>query len=196
VKITSIELTRRARRIEDLPEQKLPEIAFAGRSNVGKSSAINSLIGRQVLSPVSRNPGRTREILFFLLNRRFFFVDLPGYGFAKRTERELEYWRLLMEAYFSRDSNPTGVVHILDIRHDPSPLDRQLIEWLAGRDVSILFLLTKSDKMSRGRVSDRRRALCREIGAGGGENVVTFSARTGAGRSEAWSAIDSLVRGA
>ncbi len=195
MKITSIELTRRARRIEDLPDQKLPEIAFAGRSNVGKSSAINCLLGRQVLSPVSKSPGRTREILYFLLNRRFFFVDLPGYGYAKRSRRETEHWRRLIEAYFSRDANPRGIVHILDIRHDVSHLDRQLIDWLAGQGVATLFLLTKSDKLSKGRVASRQQALCRQLGTGSAENVITFSARTGLGKSETWSAVDSLVRG-
>lgn len=195
MKIATIELTRKVRRLDDLPDQHLPEIAFAGRSNVGKSSAINSLLGRQVISPVSKNPGRTREILYFLINGKFFFVDLPGYGYARRSEREISHWRRLIDAYLARESNPRGIVHILDIRHDLSSLDSQLIEWLAGKGTSTLFLLTKADKLSRGRISSRQKDLCRQLGAESGDNVVTFSARSGQGRSEAWSAIDSLLRG-
>jgi GTP-binding protein len=191
--VTTIELVKKIRKVEDVPDRGLQEISFIGRSNVGKSSALNSLIGRKTLSPVSKSPGRTRELLYFLINDRFFFVDLPGYGFAQRRRQEKELWKELIEVYLSREGNPKGIVHILDIRHEPSALDMQMISWLAESGKPTLFLLTKADKLSRGRAVSRAREISRMIAGTDEASLITFSAKTGQGKKEVWGAITELL---
>lgn len=195
MKILSVEFAKRVRRIEDIPSHRLPEIAFAGRSNVGKSSALNTLLGAKALSPVSKSPGRTRELLYFLVNGRFYFVDLPGYGYAKESQKEREMWRRLIRAYLDREDNPRGIVHLIDIRQGPTPLDMQMIEWLAASGKPALFLVTKADKLPRGRACERMREATRDFSPEDGTNVIEFSAKTGVGKSEAWSAIEGLLSG-
>jgi GTP-binding protein len=193
LKIHTIKLVRKIRNPADIPSGGLREIAFVGRSNVGKSSALNCLVGRNVLSPVSKSPGRTRELLYFLINEKFLFVDLPGYGYARRSEEEKDRWRDLIEAYLAREDNPKGIVQILDIRHDPSDLDGQMISWLQESGKPTLFLLTKSDKLSRGRVSSRVKLIAQALGTDDHGNILSFSAKSGSGKKDAWGAISTLL---
>jgi len=193
LKIFSVKLVKKVRNPDDIPSGDYPEISFVGRSNVGKSSALNCLIGRNVLSPVSKSPGRTRELLYFLVNEKFYFVDLPGYGYAQRNVKDRERWKKLVEAYLSRSSNPKGIVQILDIRHEPSTLDMQMLSWLSESGKPTLFLLTKTDKISRSRITPRIKAITQALNVSDDSNLIAFSAKTGAGKKDVWGAITGLL---
>jgi GTP-binding protein len=154
---------RAAARVTDLPPPGPPEIAFAGRSNVGKSSAINALVGRRALARTSKTPGRTQTINFYALGDAARLVDLPGYGYARVSKDMRAQWRELVGGYLGSASSLVGVVLVMDARHPMTPLDLQLIEWLGERP--LLALLSKADKLSRSAqsavLSDARRQLRR-----------------------------------
>lgn len=174
------------------PDSKLPEIAFAGRSNVGKSSLLNALVRRKSFARVSKTPGRTREINFFRINNQFLFVDLPGYGYARISKEKKAEWRPLIEGYLGRTAQLRGLVLLLDIRRDPSDDDRSMLDFLARLEIPTLVALTKSDKVSRAavqaRVDDISRALSLDA-----EQIIPFSVVTGHGRTELLEAIMQLV---
>jgi len=174
------------------PDSSLPEIAFAGRSNVGKSSLLNSLVRRKSFARVSRTPGRTREINFFRINNGFVLVDLPGYGYARIAKEKKAGWKPMIESYMRRTSQLRGIVLLLDIRRDPSEDDRAMLDFLAAVEVPTLVAVTKTDKLSksaaRTRVSDLTKMLALES-----EQVIPFSAISGEGRTELLEAIMDLV---
>jgi GTP-binding protein len=174
------------------PDSTLPEVAFAGRSNVGKSSLINRLVNRKKLARVSNTPGRTREINFFRVNDDFVLVDLPGYGYAKISKETRAAWRPLIEGYLRGSRNLRGIVQLLDARHDPTRDDLQMLEFLADLEVPTIIVATKTDKLQRARVTERVRELARAAGVSD-EQVIAFSATTGAGRAELAEAIVALV---
>ncbi len=181
------------------PAQFLPdhgmEVAFAGRSNAGKSSAINVIVGRKQFARVSRTPGRTQLINFFSLDdavpggRRL--VDLPGYGFAKVPEPVQRHWRGLMQAYFDQRRSLTGVVTVVDVRRGLLDYDLQMLEWAAHADCAAHVLLTKADKLSRGAASAALLAVRRELS--GRASVQLFSALTRQGVDEARLALEGLM---
>jgi GTP-binding protein len=174
------------------PDSPLPEVAFAGRSNVGKSSLLNSLVRRKSFARVSRTPGRTREINFFRVNNGFVLVDLPGYGYARISKEKKSGWRPMIESYLRRTTQLRGIVLLLDIRREPSEDDRAMLDFLAEVEVPTIVALTKTDKLSkavaRDRVGEIARALSLET-----EQVIPFSAQTGEGRFELLEAIATLV---
>ena len=174
------------------PESALPEIAFAGRSNVGKSSLLNTLVRRKSFARVSRTPGRTREINFFRVNNGFVLVDLPGYGYARVSKERRAEWRPLLESYLRQTSQLRGIVLLLDIRRDPSEDDQAMLDFLAETEVPTIVALTKTDKLSkaaaRQRVAEISAALALDT-----EQVIPFSAQSGEGRVELLEAITDLV---
>jgi GTP-binding protein len=174
------------------PEAKWPEVAFAGRSNVGKSSLLNRLIRRKRFARVSNTPGRTREINFFLVNNRFVLVDLPGYGYARISKERRAEWKPLIEGYLRSSTELRGIVQLLDVRHDPTGDDRQMLQFLASLGVPTLFALTKTDKLTTAQRSARVRSLVDELGVAD-DQVIPFSAVTGEGRDELAEAVMSLV---
>jgi GTP-binding protein len=174
------------------PESTLPEIAFAGRSNVGKSSLLNSLVRRKSFARVSRTPGRTREINFFRINNQFVFVDLPGYGYARISKARKAEWRPLIQDYLGRTTQLRGIVLLLDIRRDPSDDDRAMLDFLAQVEIPTLVALTKSDKVSKAAVQARVEETSRALSLGT-EQIIPFSSVTGAGRTELLEAIMTLV---
>lgn len=174
------------------PTPDLPEIAFAGRSNVGKSSLINRLLRRRAAARVSRTPGRTREINFFLVNRAFVLADLPGYGYARVAREQSARWGELIEGYLRRSPALRGVVQLLDVRRDPTPDDRQMLDFLADVGTPTLFVVTKTDKLSRTAVAARIAAIASGLGVGADE-VLGVSAATGEGRDELAAAIAALI---
>jgi GTP-binding protein len=176
-------LARTAYQVDQLILEGPAQIAFAGRSNVGKSSLLNRLFNRKNLAKVSQTPGKTQSINYFMINEQFYFVDLPGYGYAKAPKKNREHWRKLVDAYFRRCSSLVGLVHLIDIRHGLTKLDRELIAWTGGLADKRLFALTKADKLSRGKQRQAVMQLADTTGAAAAA-IVTFSAQTGSGRSE------------
>ncbi len=174
------------------PPPGLPEIAFAGRSNVGKSSLLNRLVRRKAFARVSRTPGRTREINFFQINDQLVFVDLPGYGYARVARDQRETWRPLIEGYLQRSERLQGVVQLLDIRREASDEDRMMLEFLGELGVPTIIVVTKIDKLNAREAAQRVAELTRSL-AFPDDQVISFSAVTGAGRDELAAAIVSLV---
>ena len=174
------------------PEPKLPEIAFAGRSNVGKSSLINALVRRKKAARVSNTPGRTREINFFDVNGRFVLADLPGYGYARISKEKRAAWRPLIEGYLKGSLRLRGVVQLLDARHDPTEDDLRMLDFLAARETPTLVVATKIDKLKASERDARVEALARIAGVDA-EQVIPFSAVTGVGRDDLAEAIVGLL---
>ena len=174
------------------PDSNLPEVAFAGRSNVGKSSLLNCLVRRKSFARVSRTPGRTREINFFRVNNGFVLVDLPGYGYARVSKQQKSEWKPMMESYLRRTTQLRGIVLLLDIRRDPSEDDRAMLDFLAEMEVPTIVALTKIDKLSKAAARERVGELGDTLGLSN-EQVIPFSAHSGDGRVELLEAITDLV---
>ena len=174
------------------PESSLPEVAFAGRSNVGKSSLLNSLVRRKSFARVSRTPGRTREINFFRINNAFVLVDLPGYGYARVSKEKKAQWRPLIESYLRRTTQLRGIVLLLDIRREPSDDDRAMLDFLAEMEVPTIVALTKMDKLTKAAALKQAADIARAL-ALASEQVIPFSAQTGEGRIELLEAITEIV---
>jgi GTP-binding protein len=174
------------------PDPTLPEVAFAGRSNVGKSSLLNKLIRRRKFARVSNTPGRTREVNFFKVNDAFVFVDLPGYGYARVSKERRAEWRPLIESYLKSSPELRGIVHLLDVRHDPTDDDRQMLDFLSELGVPTIVVLTKIDKLTPTQRAKRIPELSSVLGLDA-DQVVSFSAVTGEGRDELAEAIDGLL---
>lgn len=174
------------------PENALPEIAFVGRSNVGKSSLLNRLMRRKAFARVSNTPGRTREIHFFNVNHQFVLADLPGYGYARISKERKAEWRPLIEGYLSESPVLRGVVQLLDIRHDPSDDDRVMLDFLADLGVPVIVAATKVDKLRASEIDPRLKTLAREVGVDA-DQIVLFSATSGRGRDELAEALMSLL---
>ncbi len=170
----------------------LPEIAFAGRSNVGKSSLLNKLLKRRSFVRVSKTPGRTREINFFKVNGTFLLADLPGYGYAKVSKTRSAEWGPLIESYLRSTRQLRGVVQLLDVRHDPTEDDRQMLDFLAEVSVPVMFVATKTDKLSQAAATRRVQELAIMLQVDE-DHIIPFSAQTGTGRDELAEAISGLL---
>jgi len=174
------------------PESTLPEVAFAGRSNVGKSSLLNALLRRRSAARVSRTPGRTREINFFRINDAFVLVDLPGYGYARIAKEKRAEWRPLIEGYLSQSPALRGLVLLLDARREPSDDDRAMLDFLAERGTPVLVAITKMDKFGSDAGLARVQAIATALDLDV-DQVVPVSARTGLGRDDLAAAVMDLV---
>lgn len=172
-----------------VPSDRRPHIAFAGRSNVGKSSLLNRLVGQKRMAKVSADPGKTRALNFFLINDRFYFVDLPGYGYAKVSKEMRAAWGRLIEGYLSKNRNLIGLVLLVDCRREPTEEDYELVGWLAERGIPTMVAVTKVDKLSR----DKANRKVTEIQDAFAAPAIAFSAVSGVGKNELVGAIFSLV---
>jgi GTP-binding protein len=190
MKITSAEFLKSSFQVSDWPGGLLPEIAFMGRSNVGKSSLINSLLSVRGLARTSSTPGRTQSLNFFLINRRFRFVDLPGFGYARVPKAIKSGWGEMVSSYLAMREQLVLSIHIVDSRHEPTALDLQLHEWLAHSAKPRLIVATKSDKLSN---NELKQSLGRVERVFSDDRVIAFSAKTGRGGNEIWRAIESAV---
>ncbi|WP_085831121.1 ribosome biogenesis GTP-binding protein YihA/YsxC [Collinsella vaginalis] len=161
-------------KVSQIPESTCPEVSFVGRSNVGKSSIMNKIFGRKNLVKVSSTPGKTANVNFFEADG-VHFVDLPGYGFAQRSKAERERWGDLIGEFFELDRSFNLVVSLVDIRHDPSQLDHQMIDYLKEAELPFQVVLTKADKLSRGRAAQMRQNIARKLGMKTGDLLVTSS---------------------
>jgi GTP-binding protein len=167
----------------DFPKEGMPEIVFAGRSNVGKSSLINRLAEKEKLARTSSTPGKTQSINFYQLDRSFFFVDLPGYGYAKAGKEAVRRWSMLIDQYFRKRSTIALVIQVIDSRMLPTASDLQLSEWLEKLNVPYMLAATKMDKLSNNQQNAQLRAISRSFG---GQPIVMSSAKTGTGCKEIW----------
>jgi GTP-binding protein len=174
------------------PPLSLPEVAFAGRSNVGKSSLLNRLVRRKAFARVSNTPGRTREINFFQVNDQFVLADLPGYGYARVSKSQRETWRPLIEGYLRRTPTLAGIVQLLDVRHDPTADDRRMLDFLGDLGAPTIVVVTKIDKLKPREVDARVGVICEMLGLDV-EQVVPFSAVSNAGRDELAEALVALL---
>jgi GTP-binding protein len=175
------------------PPEALPEIAFAGRSNVGKSSLINCLVNRKHLVKTSSTPGRTQLLNFFNINDEMIFVDLPGYGYAKVPVEIRKTWGPMIEKYLSGRKTIKGVILILDIRRIPGDDEHNLIDWLKHQQIPIILVLTKSDKLSKTRQKNRAEAIQEALPQGSG-SMICFSAKTRQGKDRVWEAILQVIK--
>ena len=174
------------------PDATMPEVAFWGRSNVGKSSLLNRLVRRNKLARVSNTPGRTREINFFRVNEQFVLVDLPGYGYARVSKEAKAQWRPLIESYVLQSQQLRGISLLLDVRHDPSPDDQQVLGWLAEVGVPVLIVATKTDKLTAKGARDRIAQLTSVLSLDD-DAILPVSSTTGAGRDELAAALVALL---
>ena len=191
--IKSAEFVKSAVTGSHYPEDGMPEVAFAGRSNVGKSSLINCLVQRKKLVRTSRTPGQTQTLNFFLINKLFSFVDLPGYGFAKVPQEVRAKWKPMVEMYLTSRKCLRGVVQIMDVRHPPTPDDLNLWNWLRERRITAIPVLTKGDKVKRGTWAGQARDAATRLGISPDE-IILFSAETSLGRQELMQRIHGWVQ--
>ena len=176
-----------------LPENDKPEIAFAGKSNVGKSSLINALMNRKSLARISATPGKTQTINFYNINREIYLVDLPGYGYAKVSEKEKEAWGKMIERYLHKSTMLKAVFLLIDIRHDPSKNDKMMYDWILHQGYEPVIIATKLDKLKKSQVAKQLKAIRTGLGLVSGTTVIPFSAKTKQGRDEIWEYAESRL---
>ena len=178
-----------------LPENDKPEVAFAGKSNVGKSSLINALMNRKSLARTSAQPGKTQTINFYNINDVFYCVDLPGYGYAKVSEETREKWGKMIERYLKKSRQLKQVFLLIDIRHDPSANDRNMYEWIIYNGYRPIIIATKLDKINRSQVQRHIKMLRTGLGMKKDDILIPFSSQTKQGLEELWAVIDPIVTG-
>ena len=176
-----------------LPENLLPEFAFAGKSNVGKSSLINGLLNRRALARTSSQPGKTQTINFYNINDAMYLVDLPGYGYAKASEEVKAKWGKMIENYLHTSKQLKAVFLLIDIRHDPSANDRMMYEWMVYQGFAPIIIATKLDKIKRSQIQKNVKTIREGLNVQPGTTIIPFSAETKQGRDEIWELIDSFV---
>ena len=190
--IKSAEFIKSAVKPSQYPAEELPEIAFVGRSNVGKSSLINTLVNRKRLVKTSSTPGRTQLINFFNINKAFTFVDLPGYGYAKVPESVKKTWGPMVETYLSKRKTLKGVVLIMDIRRSPGLQELNFIDWLNYYFIQSIFILTKTDKISKTK-QIKQHNLIAEMLSADSKNLILFSTKSRLGKDAVWDSIKRLI---
>lgn len=190
--ITSAQFIKSAVTPSQYPPADLPEIAFTGRSNVGKSSLINTLVNRKHLVKTSSTPGRTQLINFFIVNRAFSFVDLPGFGYAKVPAAVRRSWGPMVETYLSTRETLKGVVLIMDLRRIPGIQELNFIEWLRIHSIPEILVLTKSDKLSKNKQITQKKSIADTLGVPK-EKPILFSAKSRMGKEDLWDALEGLI---
>lgn len=191
--IKSVELEIVCGITSKLPENDKPEVAFAGKSNVGKSSLINGLMNRKSLARTSAQPGKTQTINYYNINQQMYFVDLPGYGYAKVPTREKEKWGKMIENYLHTSRQLKAVFLLIDIRHEPSANDRQMYEWIVYHGFDPIIIATKQDKVNRSQIPKHIKMIRDGLHVKPGTRVFPYSALTKQGRDEIWAFIDGML---
>ena len=176
-----------------LPDNTLPEIAFAGKSNVGKSSLINALMNRKSYARISATPGKTQTINFYNINEELYLVDLPGYGYAKVSEKEKERWGKMIERYLHQSKQLKAVFLLIDIRHDPSGNDKMMYQWIVDQGYQPIIIATKLDKIKRSQIQNQLKAIRIGLNVLPGTVMIPFSSETKQGRDELWDYVDKNV---
>ncbi len=179
-----------------LPEHTMPEVAFSGRSNVGKSSLINTLMNRKSLARTSSQPGKTQTINFYNVNHEVYLVDLPGYGYARASQETKAKWGRMIENYLHSSKQLKVVFLLVDIRHEPSANDRDMYGWIVHQGYDPMIIATKLDKIKRSQIQKQLKILREGLNLRPGTRIIPFSAETKQGREEIWEIIDGYVEGA
>jgi GTP-binding protein len=192
MKVTSVEFVKSVVNVAHVPKDGLREIAFAGRSNVGKSSLINCLLNRKKLAKTSSTPGKTRQLNYYRINGLFYFVDLPGYGYAKVSKQEKRRWQNLIETYLQNSTGISGVIAIVDSRVGATNLDLELLGWLSHLDVKTVVVATKADKLSKNQMLKKLSELSEQI-KDSTDVIIPFSAIKGTGKKDVWREIITLM---
>lgn len=193
MKVKQVEFVGSFPDIANLPKRRLPEIAFAGRSNVGKSSMINSLLTRKNLARTSGTPGKTRQLNYILINDAFYFVDLPGYGFAKVPRSERDRWARLIDRYVEDNPYLRLIVSIIDIRHGPTANDLELLRWLSHLQIETLVVATKADKLNRAQLQKGEARITAAIETLPVHGPIFFSGQSGLGKLDVWRTFESFL---
>ena len=195
MKVTSVNLETVCGITSKLPENDKLEVAFAGRSNVGKSSLINALMNRKSYARTSQQPGKTQTINFYNINELLYFVDLPGYGYAKVAESEKKKWGQMIENYLHNSKQLRAVFLLIDIRHAPSANDKMMYDWIVDQGFNPIIIATKLDKLKRSQVQKQVKAIKTGLKLLPGTVVIPFSAETKQGRDEIWNLVDTEFLG-
>ncbi len=191
--IKSVELEIVCGVTSKLPDTDKPEVAFAGKSNVGKSSLINGLMNRKSLARTSAQPGKTQTINYYNINQAVYLVDLPGYGYAKVPQKEKEKWGKMIENYLHTSRQLKGVFLLIDIRHEPSANDRQMYDWIVYQGYDPIIIATKLDKIKRSQVQKHVKMIKEGLQVKPGTPILPYSAQTKQGREEIWNFMDELL---
>lgn len=194
--ICSVELETVAGVTSALPKNQLPEVAFAGRSNVGKSSLINALMNRKSYARTSSQPGKTQTINYYRINDQIYCVDLPGYGFARVSREEKEAWGKMIEKYLVTSEQLAAVFLLLDIRHRPNANDKQMFDWIQYMGYQAIVIATKADKIKRSQIPGQLRQMKEELKADEDTIIIPFSALTKQGREDIWDLMDQVIENA
>ncbi|MBV7390354.1 ribosome biogenesis GTP-binding protein YihA/YsxC [Enterococcus alishanensis] len=194
MKVHNAEIVISAVAPKQYPESQLPEIALAGRSNVGKSSFINTLINRKNLARTSSKPGKTQTLNFYLIEDSLYFVDVPGYGYAKVSKTERAKWGKMIETYITSREQLRAVVSLVDMRHDPSVEDIQMYQFLKYYNIPVIVVATKADKIPRGKWNKHTSSIKKKLDFDGNDDFIIFSSETKEGKEAAWTAIESYLK--
>ena len=190
--VNNVSLEAVAVKKEQYPQTGMPEVAFAGKSNVGKSSLINCMINRKALARTSQNPGKTRTINFYNVEDKLYFVDLPGYGYAKAPKSEQQKWGKMIEGYLLKREELKAIIMLVDIRHEPGENDLMMYDWLKHYGHNIIIAATKSDKLKRSQLDKHKKMLKNAFGLEKDEILLPFSSETRSGKEELWEIIEQV----
>ncbi len=193
MKVHNVEMIMSAVKPEQYPDEGYPEFALAGRSNVGKSSFINRMIARKSLARTSSKPGKTQTLNFYKIEEQLFFVDVPGYGYAKVSKSEREAWGKMIEEYLTGRETLRAVVQIIDVRHPPTKDDCLMYDFLAHYDIPAIIIATKVDKISKGKVNKHLKIIKDNLGMRKGDPLIPFSSESGMGIEQAWREIEKRM---
>ncbi|MBO8155910.1 MAG: YihA family ribosome biogenesis GTP-binding protein [Bacillaceae bacterium] len=193
MKVNQAEIVISAVKEEQYPNDLLPEIALAGRSNVGKSSFINKMIQRKNLARTSSRPGKTQTLNFYKINESFYFVDVPGYGYAKVSKKERKAWGKMMENYFTKRENLQAAILVVDLRHKPTEDDLLMYDFLKYYEIPVIVIATKLDKVPKSKQVKHIKQMTEELELEPEDVIIPFSAETGEGKNEAWAAIKPFI---
>jgi GTP-binding protein len=193
MKVTKSEIVTSAVKPDQYPATHFPEFALAGRSNVGKSSFINKMLNRKNLARISQRPGKTQTLNFYIINDIMHFVDVPGYGFAKVSKKEVEAWGKMIETYFMQREQLRAAVLIVDLRHPPSKDDIMMYDWFKHFEIPAIVIATKADKIPKGKYEKHLKVVRQTLQMVEEDHLILFSSETGLGKDKAWSAIESYM---
>lgn len=193
MKIIKADLEKIAVEKSQYPDDNLPEIVLVGRSNVGKSSFINSMVNRNNLARTSGKPGKTRTINFYNINDSFRFVDLPGYGYAKVSKKEKDKWGHIIEEYLSSRKNIKGIILLVDIRHEPTQLDVQMYSWIRSYNFEGLVVATKADKISKGKFHKHIKMVKEKLKTDSSHLIIPYSSASKINKDKVWDGIESIL---